>query len=780
MAGFLGRRRWLIVGIWLALLVAALPLAAKQTEELTGGGFDVPGSESAAVEEAVATDFPGADRGRLALAVEPASALTPEQARTVVDQLSSEVAASGEAALPQKAADAAAAQLAAGEVAVAPIDAEGDADELVDVAATLREDIPLGSERDGATPYLVGQPAMWAALSEISKEDLEKAEVIGFPIVALILIAVFGSLAAAFLPLALGVVAVMLTGAVIYLLSRQMEMSVFVTNMASMIGIGVAVDYSLFILARFRESVRAGNSAGEARAEALATSGLAVAFSGIAVIISLAGLWMIDNQALRSMALGAMVVVAIAILVATTLLPALIRLLGHRVEAGGVAWSITGWIRNLWRRRRRPGSTTPGRVTFWERWTAAVMRRPVVSILGASAILLTLTIPVLDLQTGTGALKQFPPDHDARVGTELAAEATGGATDPVRVLATFEQGGLEDGSNAAGVADFARLAAQDPEVTGVARAVPSGDRALIDVQTAQPAESQASMDLVERMRDEIVPASALADVATVEVGGEGARVHDSRVQIDSSMWKIIAFVLAFSFLVLMVMLRSVLLPLKAILMNLLSIGAAYGVLVAVFQWGWLDGFLGFEKLGALDTLTPPLVLAVVFGLSMDYEVFLLSRIKERYEAHGDNRRAVAEGLSSSASVITSAAVIMVAVFSVFVLTGVPSIKQLGLGNAVAIAIDASLVRLILVPAAMQLMGRWNWWLPGWLDRILPHIGLEGPVPSGHGTVQLPAQGRAGDSRAGHAGVRGGGGGNGDPGLPERVDGSDRVGEYVGS
>ena len=192
------------------------------------------------------------------------------------------------------------------------------------------------------------------------------------------------------------------------------------------------------------------------------------------------------------------------------------------------------------------------------------------------------------------------------------------------------------------------------------------------------------------------------------------------------MWKILAFVLALSFLVLMMMLRSLLLPLKAILMNLLSIGAAYGVLVIVFQWGWFDGLFGFESLGAIDTLNPPLILAVVFGLSMDYEVFLLSRIRERYEVHGDNRLAVAEGLASSARTISSAALIMTAVFSIFVLTGVPSIKELGLGTAVAIALDATLVRLILVPAAMQLMGSWNWWLPGWLDRLLPDLGFEAP------------------------------------------------------
>jgi RND superfamily putative drug exporter len=225
----------------------------------------------------------------------------------------------------------------------------------------------------------------------------------------------------------------------------------------------------------------------------------------------------------------------------------------------------------------------------------------------------------------------------------------------------------------------------------------------------------------------------------VAVGGETARIVDVRNQIDSSMWKIIAFILGFSFLVLMVMLRSLILPMKAILMNLLSIGAAYGVLVIVFQWGWLDGFLGFESTGAIDTLTPPLVLAVVFGLSMDYEVFLLSRIRERYEEHGDNKRAVAEGLSSSAATISSAALIMTAVFAVFVLTGVPSIKELGLGNAVAIALDATLVRLVLVPAAMQLLGGWNWWLPGWLDRLLPDLGFESGPKRAPSADSAPAE-----------------------------------------
>ena len=233
------------------------------------------------------------------------------------------------------------------------------------------------------------------------------------------------------------------------------------------------------------------------------------------------------------------------------------------------------------------------------------------------------------------------------------------------------------------------------------------------------------MALVDRLRDTVIPASVLAQQAEVNVGGETARSHDVRDQIGGSMWKIVLFVLALSFVVLMVMLRSLLLPLKAVLMNLLSIGAAFGVLIAIFQWGWLDGFLGFESQGALDTINVPLIFAVVFGLSMDYEVFLMSRIRERYMLHGDNERAVAEGLSSSARTISSAALIMTAVFGVFVLTGVPSIKELGLGCAVAIALDATLVRLILVPAAMKLLGDWNWWMPAWLDRVLPDLSFEG-------------------------------------------------------
>jgi RND superfamily putative drug exporter len=731
---FLTRRRWLVLAAWVAAVLVSLPLAGKQTEHLIGGGFEAPGTGSQIVERAIEEDFEPGQSGGIGAVLDGREA-TPAEQSAAVERLETAVADEDDIALSPAEAERARAQLAEDGVAVVAFGAMVPASDLSDVATSLREELEPGTAEDGVTPYLTGQPAAYAGLQEVSREDLERAEIIGFPIVALILLAVFGSAAAASLPLVLGFAAVTITGALIYLISQEMEMSIFVTNMASMVGIGVAVDYSLFVLARFREEVRAGRSAREARAQALATSGLAVAFSGMAVVISLAGLWMIENQALRSMALGAMIVVAVAVLVATTLLPVLIRLLGHRVEAGGVIWRILRFLRHPFTRRRRRGSTNPERRLFWERWTARVMDRPVLSIVASAGILLALAIPVLDIKTGNSPIDEFPDGHDVAVGASLAQEQTGGGSNPIEVLARFEQGGLSDRENRRAIDRFSAEALREPGVARVGEPI-SGEEGsvLIPITSNSATESEEAQALVGRLRDGVVPGSPLASVAEVSVGGESARIKDVTTQIDGSMWRIIAFVLALSFVVLMLMLRSVVLPLKAIVMNLLSIGAAYGVLVMVFQWGWIDGFLGFESLGALDTLNPPLILAVVFGLSMDYEVFLLSRIRERYQAHGDNRRAVAEGLASSAQTISSAALIMTAVFAVFILTGLPSIQQLGLGTAIAIALDATLVRLILVPAAMQLLGDWNWWLPGWLDRLLPHLDVEGreaaPTPSG--------------------------------------------------
>ena len=726
LTAFLERRRWLVLGVWVALLLAALPFAAKQTDHLTSGGFAAPGSGSAAVDRAL-EDFESVQRESLAVVVARREGASDRDVRAAIDRADEAAARLPHVELSDRAEAAAKADVGRSPIAIAVFHVTGTFDETADLATDLRDEVGAGDgPKNGVETYLVGQQALWAGMQDLSKEDLAAAEATGFPIVLLILLAVFGSLAAAALPLALGLVSVLITGAAIFFLSQALDMSVFVTNMASMIGIGVAVDYSLFVLARYREEIRAGADERTARRIAMRTSGVAVVFSGVTVILSLAGLFLVNSTTLRSMALGAIVVVAVSILAAVTFLPVMIRLLGRRAHTRGrVAGALPRLMRSLRRSPARAGSGQDA--GFWQRWTDRVTRRPVVSAVLTAAVLLTLAIPALSLEIGEGALRQFPEGNETRVGATLAAEKLGpGSAGPTQIVATFERGEARDADNRRALAGYAHTLEEDPEVARLGRPEYSRDgrAVLLPVVPRHDPESPEATAMVDRLRAAAGRDEGIARVADVDVGGSTASVTDFRELVSGSMWKIALFVLAFSYLVLFVLLRSVLLPLKAILMNLLSVGAAYGVLVAVFQYGWIDGFLGFESLGYLNTMTPPLVLAIVFGLSMDYEVFLLSRIRERYDATGDTRTAVAQGLARSASTITSAALIMVAVFAVFAGTGVPSIKEIGVGLAVAIALDATLVRLVLVPATMEIMGRWNWWLPRPVARVLPDAGFE--------------------------------------------------------
>jgi uncharacterized membrane protein YdfJ with MMPL/SSD domain len=734
LGAFLERRRWLVLAVWLVLLLAALPFAARQTENLTGGGFSVPGSGSEAVDRGIQR-FEGAQKESLAVVLAQRPSASTDGVRAEIERVDRIAARMDHLELSDGSAALAKRQAGTASIVVIPLETQGERNDLADTAVDLRDEVGAGEPpRNGVQPYLVGQQAMWAGMQDLTKEDLEAAEKAGFPIVLLILLAVFGSLAAAALPLALGAASVAVTGAAIYFLSQATAMSVFVTNIASMIGIGVAVDYSLFVLARYREEMRAGAEPPEARRIALRTSGLAVAFSGITVIISLAGLWLVDSTTIRSMAMGAIIVVAVSILGALTLLPVLMRLLGARAyKRSRIAVVGAVFVKSLRARLRRPGSTHPDarRGSFWQRWTERVTRRPVLTATAAAAVLLVLAIPALSLDFGNGALRQFPEGHETRVGAELAAKELGpGTVGPTQVMASFDSGTATTPGNRRALAEYVRELRADREVASVGPPAPSrdGKAALIVVRPRHDYESPRAEALVDRLRERAESDAALAQVAHLDVGGATAFNADFVDLVSGSMWKILVFVLAFSYLVLLVLLRSVLLPLKAVLMNLLSVAAAYGVLVAVFQYGWVDGFLGFESLGYIQAMTPPFLLAIVFGLSMDYEVFLLSRIRERYDATGDTKTAVAQGLQRSAKTISSAALIMVAVFGVFAFTGVASIKEIGVGLSVAIALDATLVRLILVPATMEIMGRWNWWLPRPLQRVLPGTAFEA---SGH-------------------------------------------------
>ena len=721
LSAFVRRRRGLVLAAWLLLLLAAVPFASRQTENLTGGGFEVPNTGSVAVEEQIHR-FAGAGSEPLGVVLERRGG----DMAAAVDRVAAAARTVDHVTL---AGDAAAAARASRDpVVLLPLEVDATRDEALDAAKELRAELDVGEVTGGVQPYVVGQQALWAGMQELQQEDLEKAEAAGFPAILIVLLVVFGSVLGALLPVGLGVAAVVVTGAAVYFLALATTMSVFVTNVASMLGIGVAVDYSLFLLSRYREEVHRGGDRAHALDVAMRTSGATVVFSGLTVLVSLAGLFLLNSTVMRSLAIGAMVVVAIAVLGAVTLLPALIALLGRRADEPGRVVSASAALARRLGRRPAPS----GESQFWASWTRRVMRRPWLSAALAAALLLILAVPALSLEYGNGALRMFPADHETRHGAELAGRVAGpGTSSPMLVVARFRDGSAGDPENRAAVDRYVRQLSRTPGVAAVREPEVSGDGRAVLVQAVQRTdpESRASLAMVDRLRDEGRRASGLARVAEIDVGGSSAQAQDLNRLISGGIWKVFLFVMACSYLVLVVVLRSLLLPLKAVLMNLLSVAAAYGVLVAVFQYGWLDAITGYDSLGYINAVTPPLLLAIVFGLSMDYEVFLLSRIRERYVATGDNRQAVAEGLQASAKVITSAALIMVVVFGTFTLTGVPQIKEIGVGLAVAIALDATLVRLILVPATMQLMGRWNWWMPRGLERVLPRADFEAEAPA---------------------------------------------------
>jgi RND superfamily putative drug exporter len=713
--GVLGRltdkRRWLVLGVWGLLVAAAVPLAARQTNHLAQNGYFVNGSQSAHVDALLHRQFPRESRAGLAVLLWPkhgASAGALERDIREVQR-----ALRGIDGVSLSSHDVQIALFGTGlvEPVVLPLNVSASEAAAQRIALELRSRLDVGgSTRDRVEIHLLGVGAYWAGIDAASKQQLASAETIGFPFLLVVLLLIFGALWAASLPVALGLIAVLVSGAMIFLLSLVMQLSVFVTNAASLVGIGVAVDYSLIVLARVRQELAAGHDFETARRRALETSGRVVIVSGLAVTSSLSGLWLINDNTVRSLALGAVLVVAVSVLAAVTLLPALISVIGPRRLAGGALARFAARRRAV---RRRPS------VAGWERWTSLVTGHPLRAIAVAGGVMLLLCVPALRMRTATGALEQFSAGNETLVGFQEARSLEGpGALGPVNVVAAATP--TSHPRLPRTVARLRALTESLPDVhsLGATRFSSAGSYAFFTIFTRGDPEAPAATTLVERLRERFVRASAGSGVR-VFVGGTPASLLDIEQEFAGSIWKVIVAVLVLAFIVLTVLLRSLLLPLKAIVLNLLSVGAAYGVLVAVFQWGWFNGLLGFRAPGHIETITPVVILALAFGLSMDYEVFLLSRIKERWLAGAAPRAAVAEGLAASAQTISSAALILVCAFGVFVVTGLPSIKQIGVGAAAAIALDATLIRLVLVPATMELLGKWNWWLPSGLMRILP-------------------------------------------------------------
>jgi uncharacterized membrane protein YdfJ with MMPL/SSD domain len=719
LSGNLRRYRWAVFAAWLLLLVPAIYLAMNQSSHLTGGGFEVEGSQSLHVQRELEAHFPDQGASPLALVAAPradASFDDMNAAVTHLEQIAAQVPSVKVVPNPQQPAPQ------PDRPYVISLQPDFNNSGVVDIAKQLREKVGINGDQPGEIEngkvrlYVIGQGALGAAATLATKHDVAQAEQWNLPIVLIVLLAVFGSLAAAAMPLVLGICTVAVTMGLVYLLSMYTQMSVFVTSTVSMFGIALAIDYSLFILMRFREELRAGRDPQQAADAAMATSGLAVVLSGLTVIASVTGIYLINTPVLQSMATGAILAVAVAVLTSTTLTPAVLATFG---KAAAKRSSYLHWS-------RRP-ETTQSR--FWSRWTGWVMRRPWASALSAAVFLLALAAPSFSMVLGNSMQRQFDPTHEIRGGVNAAAEALGpGALGPVRVLVTFPDGNAASAPVKEPALDAVRQRmAQAPNVVTVAPAVFGDDyrRALLSAVLTVDPEDMGARNTVDWMREQL-PKIPGVD-ARVDVGGPTALIKDFDDRVSATQPLVFGFVALIAFVMLLISIRSVFLAFKGVLMTVLSVAAAYGSLVVVFQWGWLAD-LGFKPISSLDSTIPPLVLAMTFGLSMDYEIFLLTRIRERFLQTNNTRDAVAYGVSTSARTITSAALIMIAVFIGFAFAGMPLVAQLGVACAVAIAVDATVVRLVLVPALMAMFDEWNWWLPRWLDRILPSVDFEKPLP----------------------------------------------------
>ncbi len=715
----LRRFRWLVFTAWLLVLIPAVWLAITQSDHLTGGGFEVEGSQSLDVQYRLEDHFPTEGASPLALVAAPRPDASYDDMNAAVARLEH---IAGEVPSVRAVPNPTQPPPQPDRPYVVSLQLDFDNTGAVDVAKQLRAKVGVHGDEPGEIAdgkvrlYVIGQGALGAAASEATKRDIAEAEKWNLPVVLIVLLAVFGSLAAAAVPLLLGICTVAVTMGLVYLLSMVTTMSVFATSTVSMFGIAVAVDYSLFILMRFREELRGGRDPQQAIDGAMATSGLAVVLSGLTVIASVTAIYLIDTPVLTSMATGAILAVAVAVLTSTTLTPAVLATIGRSAAKRS---RLLHWSRR--------GETTQSR--FWTRWVGAVMRRPWVSALAATVVLLVLAAPAFSMVLGNSMLRQFPASHEMRGGVGAAAEALGpGALGPVRVLVTFPDGDANSADHAATLQAISDQISHAVNVVSVAPPVFGEDNrsALLSAVLAVDPEDMAARNTVDWLRARL-PTVPGAEGVQIDVGGPTALIKDFDDRVAETEPLVFVAVALIAFVMLLVSIRSVFLAFKGVLMTVLSVAAAYGSLVVIFQWGWLEG-LGFRPLNSIDSTIPPLVLALTFGLSMDYEIFLLTRIRERFLQSGDTRDAVAYGVSSSARTITSAALIMIAVFIGFAFAGMPLVAELGVACAVAIAVDATVVRLVLVPALMAMFDQWNWWLPGWLSRILPSVDFEKPLP----------------------------------------------------
>jgi RND superfamily putative drug exporter len=715
----MSRYRWLVLALAVGFTALAVSWGTGVFASLSEGGFEQPGGESERAAARIEAEVGRQDVDLVALYSSDTLTVTDPKFRDAVRDAADRIrhhAAVTDVAWYQ---DTGSPTLVSedGHATYLTVRLVDDPD-----TGTVREVRDL-TAAEGLRTQVGGPRAVFLDVNDQVADDITRAELISMPILLVLLVLVFGSLVAASIPLLVGGLAIVGAFTVVRALTLVTDVSVFSINIITLLGLGLAIDYSLFVVSRFREELdRAGASRAEvpsrrggsdavteAIARTMATAGRTIAVSGVTVALALSGLLIFPQMFLRSMGLGGVAAVAVAMIASLTVLPALLAVLGHRIDALRLPWT-----------RRRTVPTATATLTdrgFWARIAASVMRRPTLYLLGSTAVLVLLAVPFLRVEFGGADERILPQATESRVVAErLSEEFPGGGADPIQVLVS-----------GAPTADATQFARDITTLQGVRDAVPSasqGESTVITVSYDGTATSERARDIVGGIRDLGEPAGA-----EVLVAGPTASLVDLLDGLAERLPWMALLVAVVTFVLLFLAFGSVVLPVKAIVVNLLSLGASFGVVVWVFQEGNLSGLLGFTATGFLEATQPILMLALLFGLSMDYEVFLLSRIREQWDNLGDNTAAVASGMQRTGGIITAAALLLAVVVAAFATSGISMMKMVGLGMLVAVALDATLVRLLLVPATMRLLGRHNWWAPGFLRGIHRRYGIRESEPA---------------------------------------------------
>lgn len=593
---------------------------------------------------------------------------------------------------------------------IIPVTLTGDVKEARTTVEPMLESLEV-LDGDGFTIRAAGVGSTNHDIVDQFEKDLSQGEMIGIPAAIVVLVIVFGAAVAAGVPVILGFVGIIIAVGLTGFLSKVLGIESVVINMISMIGLAVGIDYSLFIMERMRDERAAGLSKIDAIVKAGNTASRAVLFSGLTVIVALAGLLIVPATIFQAISIGASLVVLAAVAAALTLLPAVLSLLGPAVE----------WLPV---RRKQAGAAHEDDKGFFAATTRLVMKHPVASVVLSSTLLIAAALPYLAINIGTPGLSQYPDHLNAVQAFEtLDRDFSAGRLDPTELAI---EGDVNSPEVAAAVARLSESVKADPRFSDISglTANEAGDAGLVTILVNGDASAPEALEATRDLRDDYIPAAFDGTGAKVYVGGTSAETVDYIDTMNAYLPIVIGFVLTLSFLLLMMVFRSLVIPLKAIVMNLLSVGAAYGLLVLVFQEGVGADLLGFQQSDSIAAFLPVFLFAILFGLSMDYHVFLLSRIQERFGETGDNAASVAYGLRSTAHIITGAAAIMMVVFSGFAMGEMVEMQQMGFGLAVAVFLDATIVRSVLVPASMQLLGARNWYFPRWLN-WLPKIQVEG-------------------------------------------------------